>query len=135
MPFVGKRSDFAYSPADSGNGIVTRTPIVFLDSKGRWWIAPKGFPCDGGSVPRPFWPVAGHPLQNDAIRAFVLHDRYYTRPDGRLKSQIDRMFFEALRAEGDGYMSAQAKWTAVRWFGRFAWNAHRRREGVNGRSQ
>jgi hypothetical protein len=105
---------------------------VFLDSKGRWWIAPRNFYCDGGSKPRPTWVVAGHPLEGAKIRGYVLHDRYYQKPDGRSRSEVDRMMYEAHRADGVGFLSAQVEWTTVRWLGRFAWSEHRRREGGDG---
>jgi hypothetical protein len=127
LRFVGDLHDFEFSP-EGDDSIITRSVIVFIDGVGRWWIVPRGFLCDGGSVPRLLWFVVGHPTENESIRAYVLHDRYYARPNGRTKAQIDRMFYEALIADGVGRIEAQAKYRAVQWFGGFAWRNHRRRE-------
>jgi hypothetical protein len=125
MPYVGKRSDFECSPQEWGGGIVTRKRICFIDSVGVFWNVPYGFPCDGQSVPRPLWPIIGHPLETESIRAACLHDRYYRWPDMRTREQIDRMFYEALIADGVNVAEARAKYRAVRWFGWFAWRRHR----------
>lgn len=125
MPYVGKRSDFECSPEEWGDGIVTRTPIVFCDHNSNWWIVPRGFSTDGQSVPRPLWVIVGHPLETESLRAACLHDRYYKKPDGRKRDQIDRMFYEALIADGVNFAEAKAKYRAVRWFGWFAWRRHR----------
>jgi hypothetical protein len=123
--FISKRSDFRYSPCDSDDdAIVTRSAIVGEYLK-LWWIVPKGFLSDGQSMPRVLWPILGHPLENESIRAACLHDRYYKRPDGRLRDQIDRMFYEAMIADGVCVAEAKAKYRAVRWFGWFAWRRHR----------
>ena len=126
MPFVGKRSDFHVSPSEECAGIIVRTPVVYVDLACNWWIAPRGFVCDGGSVPRILWPLAGHPQDNKSLRAYVLHDRYYGSPDGRSKAEIDRMFYDAMIDDGVGVLAAAAKYRAVQWFGGFAWRRHRR---------
>jgi hypothetical protein len=125
MPYVGKRSDFECALEEWGDGIVTRKSIMFIDSAGVPWNVPYGFRTDGQSVPRLLWPIVGHPLETESIRAACLHDRYYKWPDVRTREQIDRMFFEALLADGVFFAEARAKYRAVRWFGWFAWRRHR----------
>jgi len=39
--------------------------------------APTGFVCDGASIPRFFWRLIGHPLQEPIVRAAILHDAAY----------------------------------------------------------
>jgi hypothetical protein len=128
LRFVRPRSEFSYSPAEGDNGIITRSLVSFIDSERLWWHAPRDFHCDGGSVPRLLWISAGHPTENDSLRAYVLHDFYYGQPCERTRAQIDRMFYEALIADGVGRIEAQAKYRAVRWFGFMPWRNHRRRE-------
>jgi len=88
-------------------------------------IVPKGFVCDGITVPRLFWsyiPPVGHP----AVRAAVLHDYliYLWREDKweeqtilpLTKKQVDEQFKEALKACGVNKYMAMVLYGAVRLY-------------------
>ena len=44
---------------------------------GRVLCVDEGFEADGGSIPRPAWPIVGHPLQGKALPGFWAHDALY----------------------------------------------------------
>lgn len=88
---------------------------------------PRGFVCDGGSIPRWFWPVIGHPLSSSVIRAACVHDWLYhihafddTAYDCS-RREADAVFREALAVDGVGFLRRHLMWAAVRVFGLGAW--------------
>jgi len=87
---------------------------------------PKGFVCDGASIPRAFWHVVGHPF-GAYLRQAIIHDFLYrTQPCSR--KVADRIFDEALAQNIQvGRLTRFALYRGVRLFGIFAWrnNQHR----------
>lgn len=84
---------------------------------GNFIVVPKGFICDGVSVPRAFWwyiPPVGHP----AVRGAVLHDYLLNEwKAGNLKETkkyCDKQFKEALIACGVRKTTANIAYYAVR---------------------
>ena len=51
--------------------------VIYTLPDGRRLLIRKGFVFDGGSIPRFFWRVIGHPLDHEFIRAVLLHDGLY----------------------------------------------------------
>jgi hypothetical protein len=47
--------------------------LIFVDSKGRRWVIPKGFRCDMNSTPRLFW-IFMPPSSGTSDSAAALHD-------------------------------------------------------------
>lgn len=124
-------------------------------TKAMLWMAPAGFITDGASFPGWLrylptlvaliaikvgindifacfiaivlqWCV-GAAFNDDYIRAAVLHDAAYT--DGeRSRIECDRMFREAMLADGTFVVRAWVMWLGVRLGGVYAWWQHRRKE-------
>lgn len=92
---------------------------------------PLGFLTDGSSIPRPFWPIVGHPLSSTVVRSGALHDWLYhshrwdnTRTISR--AAADREFRVALQIDGTGPARRWVMWAAVRTFGYWAWTSPKR---------
>lgn len=83
---------------------------------------PRGYLCDGASVP--LWaqaPLAlGGASRLSLVRAGVMHDYLYAT---RLypRRQADRYFREYARQEGVGLIGAWSSWAIVRLFGWVNW--------------
>ena len=61
-----------------GKRIQLNRAHAYRDSKGRWHEAPKGFICDGASIPRFAWSIAGHPFGVFLMDA-IIHDWLYSQ--------------------------------------------------------
>jgi hypothetical protein len=87
------------------------------------FVVPAGFQTDLASIPRPFWTV--FPKVGAHDRAAVLHDAAYAhalrtvegRPVRAVKSIADRLFEEALAADGVPWLPRVLMVAAVRRFG------------------
>lgn len=105
---------------------------------------PEGFVFDGASVPMIFWPLfpMAHPQY---IQASAMHDFLYSRGgrfDGHLpwidqtdfplsRSEVDRIFCEALGVLGMAAHWRWAFWAAVRIGGAVWWPVKRKRGQVD----
>jgi hypothetical protein len=98
------------------------------DAPGATLTAPSGFISDGASIPRLLWVWPGHPLEGEFLRASVLHDWMY-RTGEASRAQADRLFFEALQADGVSPVRARVMYAGVRVGGWLAWRRYRRAEG------
>jgi hypothetical protein len=112
-----------------GDRLILDGPLVYRDAAGDVWEVPKGFSSDLASVPR--W-VPGivriafrGPLQT--AHAAILHDALYAS-GSTTRADADRLFWEALRASGEGVVGAWLLWAGVRIGGWWAW----RRTGGSG---
>lgn len=80
----------------------------------------KGFICDGASIPRAFWRIAGHPLQGDILPAAIEHDAdYAAQIIGR--DEADERFRYNMAQLGVGVVRRNVFYWAVRLFGGIAW--------------
>lgn len=81
-----------------------------------WNGIPAGFVTDGGSIPRFFWRIIGHPYESDYIDRYLEHDYdYYT---GRIKRKAaDEKLRDGLAADGMGWFKRNMVYSAVRVFG------------------
>lgn len=80
---------------------------------------PRGFICDGASLPRFFWRIFGHPYDKKHIRAGVRHDwRYCVGGDEKLRKAIDEQYREDLKADGQKFVFRWLEYFAVRLGGR-----------------
>lgn len=94
---------------------------------------PSGFECDGQSYPRLLW-IIDTP-QGKGAKAGVVHDYLYYlngRPHPKTgrhytRAMADGVYRDALKACGLNRVSCFVRYHALRWFGRFAWNAHAKR--------
>lgn len=101
-------------------------------------MVPKGFVCDGASVPRFCWSLLGiHPDGLNRAAALV-HDYLYlmsgetkTFLDGQSaimnwkRRDADRLFCRILRESGVSKFKRRMMYRAVRIFGRFYWGKSR----------
>ena len=102
--------------------------LAYIRGNGVEHIAPRGFECDGGSIPRAAWWLIGHPLDGEFVRSCVIHDwlcklareqkedvevspGVWERPT---RGHADSVFLEALRCEGLPEWKARAMYSAVR---------------------
>lgn len=85
----------------------------------------RGFRTDGGSIPRPFWPVVGHPFQMPLLPHFLEHDAGYAA-ELRRRAVCDARLYRG--AELDGHISLIKRriiFRAVRLGGGSAWSDHK----------
>lgn len=80
-------------------------------------FVPRGFICDGASVPRFFWRFLGHPFDRRHLRAGVRHDYRYACGVVPRKD-CDRMYRNDLKADGLGFIKRNLEYIGVRVFGR-----------------
>ena len=120
MPFLNK-------PPISlmGNDIILGANLTYYDPRSRaTYVVPRGFTCDGASIPKAFWSALGlHPFSYKIRRPAILHDFLYRNlvGNGVTRKQADQIFFDALVIDGHVISwKAQLIWQAVRIFGRFA---------------
>ena len=84
---------------------------------------PRGFVCDGASLPRFCWRVFGHPFDRKHIRGGVRHDWNYTvGGDNAIRKAADEQYREDLKADGQGFVLRWLEYFAVRICGRSHFN-------------
>jgi hypothetical protein len=79
-------------------------------------VIPRDFDTDLASIPRWLWPVIA-PSRSDFIPPSILHDYLYTCHNGYERKDIDRIFYNALLANGVSRLRAFEMYAAVRMFG------------------
>lgn len=104
--------------------------LVFVDSAGVEWVAPRGTRTDGASVPRLALPVTDGRFDRAFLKAAVIHDAYCQSdnevfcPDqyrSRKWRAVHRMFYEASIAGGASEKVALVMFAAV-WLGGPRWD-------------
>ncbi|UZR98061.1 DUF1353 domain-containing protein [Chondrinema litorale] len=104
--------------------------LVFIDSAGEKWSAPKGTFTDGASVPRlALWMTDGR-FSEEFLKAAIIHDAYCQTenkercPDQYRKKpweSVHRMFYEACIASGTTENKADIMFAAI-WLAGPRWN-------------
>jgi len=90
---------------------------VFEDSmQGVVWTAPKAALVDGASIPKIFWSLLSGPYEGLYRDASVNHD-YETCVKERPWRKVHRMFYYAIRAQGETPARAKLMYLAVWHFG------------------
>lgn len=129
MPFVSTNFDYRWLPDGINMELLNDLTYKISDKKlikncitGELIKIPKGEITDGSSIPRIFWPIAKSPFVGKHKFGAVLHDYLYRL--GRWTDEsicdrktADKLFYEAMRECGVGFMEAQTKYWAVRMFG------------------
>lgn len=83
---------------------------------------PKGFICDGASIPRIFWTVVGHPLSGGPLRAAIIHDALCLQAATRAERRFaDTIFYWVLEQCCVPYWRRVALFLAVRAYAAFVW--------------
>lgn len=75
-------------------------------------VVPAGFRTDFASIPRPLQGFLD--AVNDVAPAAVVHDYLYTSQYFETRSIADRVFLDALQANGVGWIRARTLWAGVR---------------------
>ena len=80
---------------------------------------PKGFSCDGMSVPRFLWSIISPTIHPETIAASIGHDYLYQHGSskGWSRWQADLFFYCVLRCDGVSVWRAAAAFAGVRIFG------------------
>ncbi len=90
--------------------------FVYIDPRGKVWLAPKDFIVDGASIPRAFWTVVGGPLDGKYRNASIVHDEACVRRE-EPSEDVHLMFYEACRCGGIPEEKAKVMYAAVYHFG------------------
>ena len=101
---------------DDGRQLQLLNDFVYLDSRGKVWIAAKDSVINGASIPWAFWSVVGGPLEGPYRNASIVHDEACVQ---RTESCADvhMMFYEACRAGGVSEAHAKLLYAGVYHFG------------------
>lgn len=118
---------------DGKTWLVTERMIVDFEFKGacfRLTVSP-GFTTDGGSIPRFFWRVMGHPL-GAYLLAYIIHDALYSA-EYFSRRECDEIFLEILAELKACRMIRSAAYATVRLGGYFVWKWHTAESVANAR--
>jgi hypothetical protein len=89
--------------------------VVYKDESGFEITIRAGYEFNGLSVPWVFWWLCP-PGQSSALPAALIHDYFY-QFKLLIRSEADRMFYNAMIANGYYRLGAIRNWLAVRLFG------------------
>lgn len=106
--------------APGGNPIYTLGSLLSYQRGNKTYAVPAGYRTDLASIPKEH--QQRPPNESPAARPGVLHDYLYTS-HGEPRRVADRIFREALKAEGVPLGQRLAMWGAVRLFGGPAYRA------------
>jgi len=83
-----------------------------IEQPARDIVVPAGFRTDFASIPRPLQGFLD--AVNDVAPAALVHDFLYTCGMFERREYADRVFLDALRANGVGWIRARTLWAGVR---------------------
>ncbi len=101
---------------DSGRDMKLLKDFVFVDSRGRSWVAEKDRVVNGASIPKFLWSIVGGPFEGQYRNASIVHDaecEKMTSPS----TDVHRMFYDACRAGGVKEKDAKYLYWAVANYG------------------
>lgn len=107
--------ELVFKPLDDGRNFEVVSDFSYVDPLGVRWSVPKGTKTDGASVPRWAWSVFP-PFAGKHLKAAVVHD-YYCQVKNKPWQAVHRVFYDALRTAGVGWVSAKTMYAAVYRFG------------------
>ena len=101
---------------DDGRLMQLLRDFLYIDQTSTKWLAPKGAKTDGASIPRILWSFVGGPFEGQYRNAAIVHD---TECDAKIHDwrAVHRMFYNASRAGGVGWIKANLMYAAVYAFG------------------
>jgi len=102
-----------------GHIMLTKDYAFCVDGKTYW--LPKGYVCDGASIPRAFWSIIGSPFDPEKVPAAFVHDALYLT-HAFSRSDADEILFQLLQQGGCRLRTARTMWAAVRSCAQFAWS-------------
>jgi hypothetical protein len=86
--------------------------LVFIDSKGKKWTAPKGHLVDGATIPEFFQSFIGTPYGGAYVLASVIHDVAIDEKKEPWQ-EVHRVFYDAMLASGVEPQKASLMYMAV----------------------
>ena len=101
-------------------------PLVYEDDEVIIQVNPK-FDFDGASIPQALWSIVGSPMTGGYQRAGCLHDALYAA-EYYPRDVCDKLFLDAMKSDGVGYLRRYAMYNAVRAFGWTVWKEHKKEE-------
>ena len=107
--------ELVFKPLDDGRNFEVVSAFAYIDPLGVRWSVPKGTRTDGASVPRWAWSVFP-PFAGKHLKAAVVHD-YYCQVKNKPWEAVHRVFYDARRTAGVGWVSAKTMYAAVYQFG------------------
>ncbi|MGQ0442274.1 MAG: DUF1353 domain-containing protein [Methylophilaceae bacterium] len=78
------------------------------------WKAPNGSIINGASIPRALWSLIGSPYTDDYRMASIVHDVACEADSTVSRKDADKMFYQACRDGGCGYIQARVLYIGVR---------------------
>lgn len=112
---------------------------IWSDPDAEWtvacnWLGPlidgsatlilRGLKTDGGSIPRPCWPVVGHPLQMPLLPHFLCHDADYAG-ELRRRAVADARLYKGATLDGHvNLLKRRTVFRAVQLGGGPVWRRH-----------
>jgi hypothetical protein len=110
---------------DGRNMQLTQT-FVYVDPRGKEWVAPKDSVVNGASIPGSLWSTVGGPYEGQYRSASVVHDVACEEMSSKWED-VHNMFYEACRFGPrwqDPTLRGAAPHAAVRSFGAGGPTAH-----------
>ena len=90
--------------------------FVYIDPRGKRWLAPADSMIDGASIPSVFWSVIGGPFEGPYRAASVVHDVACVSQQEKWED-VHQMFYEACRCSQLGEGKARTMYWAVYKYG------------------
>lgn len=100
---------------------VTLEPLFIYTETAGLLHVPRFFESDGGSKPRPLWPLTGHPMSMDRYPAYFVHDHIYRHQYLTRKTADDTMYEIMVEHLGVDEKRAYSEWLGVRIGGWYGW--------------
>ena len=101
---------------DDGRNMLLLEEFTFTDDEGSVWVAPKGSPINGASIPKFLWSTVGSPYAGLYRNASIIHDVYCVSAgvDRDKRKAADRMFHQGCLAGGCSKEEAAMLYAGVR---------------------
>jgi hypothetical protein len=121
--FAADDRPFGYFPQrpqlewlDDGRKMSLLRDFVYIDQTTMKWASPTNSVVDGASIPKILWSFVGGPFEGQYRNASIVHD---TECDAKMHpwQNVHRMFYNASRAGGVGWIKANVMYAAVYFFG------------------
>ena len=109
-----------------GNGLYLKQDFIFL-LRGKLYIIPAGFWFDGASIPKLFWSLIGHPMEEPFRIASLIHDYIFITWLAPFYVANIR-FVDDLKISDVNWARRNAMLTVVQTAGYIAWKTEDRAE-------
>jgi Protein of unknown function (DUF1353) len=102
--------------SDDGRTMSLLREFVYIDQTKMNWKSPQGSVVDGASIPRILWSMVGGPYEGKYRNASIVHDTECVAKTHKWQA-VHRMFYNASRAGGVGWIKANLMYAGVYYFG------------------